>query len=163
MVYIYYWLLFFKKKNLKSTSTRKSFNSLWLYYNFLSLIVFYLLFMYSIVLEICIGGCLLEDCFCCYSQQITSAIANKSLISYNLIKRAPETQNQIPPFFSIWIFFHKHSWFTYLFNPSLLLPPTSQTLDISWAITADSSTLHIAHFEQNILFHTNINNKKCVK
>ena len=32
--------------------------------------------MYYILLEICIGGHFLEDCFCCYSQQIKSALAN---------------------------------------------------------------------------------------
>ena len=32
----------------------------------------------------------------------------------------------------------------YFFNSSLPLPPASQTLDISWAITAESSPLHIA-------------------
>ena len=49
--------------------------------------------MCHIVPEICIGGRFSEDCFYCYSQQIISAVANESLISYNLIKRAPETQN----------------------------------------------------------------------
>ena len=45
--------------------------------------------MYCIVLEICIGGHFLEDCFNCYLQQIKSVVANESLIPYNLIKRAP--------------------------------------------------------------------------
>ena len=49
--------------------------------------------MYCIVLEICIDGIILEDCFYCYSQQIISAVANEFLIPSNLIKRAPETQN----------------------------------------------------------------------
>ena len=44
--------------------------------------------MYYIVSEICIGGHFLEECFYCYSQRIKSAVANKSLIPYNLIKRA---------------------------------------------------------------------------
>ena len=48
--------------------------------------------MYYIVSEICIGGRFLEDCFYCYSQQIVSALANESLITYKLIKRAPETK-----------------------------------------------------------------------
>ena len=48
--------------------------------------------MCYIVSEICLGGRFLEDCFYCYSQQIISAIANESLIPYNLMKRAPETQ-----------------------------------------------------------------------
>ena len=43
--------------------------------------------------EICIDGHFLEDCFYCPSQKIISAVANESLIPYNLIKRAPETQN----------------------------------------------------------------------
>ena len=47
--------------------------------------------MYYIVLEICIGGPFLEDCFYGYSQQIISDVANESLIPYNLIKGAPET------------------------------------------------------------------------
>ena len=49
--------------------------------------------MYYIVSEICIGGRFLEDCFCCYIQQFISAVANEFLIPYNLINRAPETQN----------------------------------------------------------------------
>ena len=49
--------------------------------------------MYYIVLEMYIGERFLEDYFYCYSQQIMSAAANESLIPYNLIKRAPETQN----------------------------------------------------------------------
>ena len=49
--------------------------------------------MYYIVSEICIGGRFLEYCFYCYSQQIISSVANESLISYKLLKRAPETQN----------------------------------------------------------------------
>ena len=49
--------------------------------------------MYSKVLEICIDGHFLEDCFYCYFQQNISAAANESLIPYNLIKRAPKTQN----------------------------------------------------------------------
>ena len=40
--------------------------------------------IYYIVLEVCIGGRLLEDCFCCYSQQIISAVVDESLIPYNL-------------------------------------------------------------------------------
>ena len=46
--------------------------------------------MYYIVLEIFITGNFLEDYFCCYSQLIICAEDNKSLIPYNLIKRAPE-------------------------------------------------------------------------
>ena len=49
--------------------------------------------MYYIVLEICTVGRFLEEFFYYYSQQIISAIANESLIPYNFIKRAPETQN----------------------------------------------------------------------
>ena len=45
------------------------------------------------MLEICIGGSFLEDCFHWYSQQVISAAANKSLIPNNPIKRAPEAQN----------------------------------------------------------------------
>ena len=46
---------------------------------------------YYIVSEICIGGRFSEDCFHCYSQQIT--IATESLIPYNITKKTPETQN----------------------------------------------------------------------
>ena len=38
------------------------------------------------VLEICIGGGFLEDCFYCYSKQITFDVVNESLISCNFIK-----------------------------------------------------------------------------
>ena len=41
--------------------------------------------MYYIVPEISIGGYFLEDCFYCYSQQLQSAVANESLIPYNVI------------------------------------------------------------------------------
>ena len=55
-------------------------------------------------------------------------------------------------FFSIWVFFHEHSQFTgqqgkgggYLYNSSLPLPPLQKHLDISRAITAESSALRIA-------------------
>ena len=49
--------------------------------------------MYYIVSGIYIGGRFLEDCFYCYYQQIIFAVANESLIPYNLTKRASETQN----------------------------------------------------------------------
>ena len=49
--------------------------------------------MYYLVSEICIGGRFLEDCLYCYSQKILSPVAIESLILYNLIKGAPETQN----------------------------------------------------------------------
>ena len=49
--------------------------------------------MYYNVLEICIGGRFVGDCFYCNSQQIIYAVANESLIPYNIIKRAPETQS----------------------------------------------------------------------
>ena len=44
--------------------------------------------MHYIVPEKCIGERFLEDCFYCYSQEIISAVANQSLIPYNLIRRA---------------------------------------------------------------------------
>ena len=47
--------------------------------------------MYYIVPEKYIDGCFLEDCFYCYSQQITSVVAKEFLIPYNLIKGARET------------------------------------------------------------------------
>ena len=43
--------------------------------------------------EIYIGVRFLDDCSYCYSCQIISAVANESLIPYNLEIRAPETQN----------------------------------------------------------------------
>ena len=56
-------------------------------------------------------------------------------------------------FFSIWVFFHARSRFTgqqgkggggiYL-TPLYLFHPLHIHLDISWAITAESSPLHIA-------------------
>ena len=49
--------------------------------------------MYYIMSETYIDERFLEDCFYCFSQQIISAVANESPIPYNLIKRAPETQN----------------------------------------------------------------------
>ena len=51
--------------------------------------------MYYMVLEICIAGSRLEDCFYCYSQEIISAVDNESLTPHNLIQRAPETQNLV--------------------------------------------------------------------
>ena len=35
----------------------------------------------------------LRELFYCYSQQLVSGLANESLIPFNFIKRAPETQN----------------------------------------------------------------------
>ena len=37
-----------------------------------------------IVPQVCIGGRFLEGCFYCYSQEIISAVANKSLIPFDL-------------------------------------------------------------------------------
>ena len=48
--------------------------------------------MHYIVSEIGIGESFLEDCFHCYSKQITSAVTNESLIPFDLRKGAPETQ-----------------------------------------------------------------------
>ena len=45
----------------------------------------------QIVSEIYIDRRFLKDS--CYSQQIISAVAKEYLIPYNLIQRAPETQN----------------------------------------------------------------------
>ena len=49
--------------------------------------------VFAIVSEICIDGCFLEDCFYCYSRHMISSVANESQIPYNIMKRAPETQN----------------------------------------------------------------------
>ena len=118
MIYIHYWLLFFKNDNFKYTtaSQRLTFNYLSLFHIFFisSFFLSYYIFsnsypqrnitsvvytayhsesfccvMYYIVSEICIGGHFLEDCFYCYSQQIKSAVANESLIPHNLMKKAP--------------------------------------------------------------------------
>ena len=48
--------------------------------------------IYYIVLEICAGSRFLQESVYCYSQQFISAVANESLIPYNRMKRAPETQ-----------------------------------------------------------------------
>ena len=45
--------------------------------------------MYYLVSEIGIGAHFLEACSYFYFQQIKSAVANESLIPYNLMKRAP--------------------------------------------------------------------------
>ena len=56
-------------------------------------------------------------------------------------------------FFSIWVFFHEHSRITGLhagegegisLSPLYHFHPLYGHLDISWAITAESSPLHIA-------------------
>ena len=118
MIYIYYWLLFFKKDNFKFTtvSQRLTFHSFSLFHVFY-LIVFFLIIsfhtlmhketsfvqsvshiiyfesfcytMYYIVLQICIGGHFLEECFYCFSQRSKFSAANEDLIPYNLMKRAP--------------------------------------------------------------------------
>ena len=51
--------------------------------------------MYYKVPQIFIGGRFLRDCFHCYSQQIMSAVAKKSLIPYNFTKTAPETYKSL--------------------------------------------------------------------
>ena len=55
-------------------------------------------------------------------------------------------------FYSIWIFYCNHSWITGLqgkgegisLTPHCHFHPVHRHLDISWAITAESSPLHIA-------------------
>ena len=110
IVYIYYWQLVFKNDNLKYTATsqRRSFNSISFFSSFLFLLSLFKIsctkkhhsfnlysisytlsfcyVMYYIVLEICISGRFLEDCFYCYSWQIMFVMANESLIPSNLIK-----------------------------------------------------------------------------
>ena len=102
-----------------TTSQRRPFNSFLLFYSFYLIVFFFIISFqtlirkkdhvynlyiaysilsfcyvrYSIVSEICIGGCFLGDCVYCLSQQIISAVANVSLTLYNLIKRTLETQN----------------------------------------------------------------------
>ena len=154
MIYVHYWLLFFKNDNFKHTTTtqRRTFNSFSLFYFFfissfsnshrqrnitsIIYIAYRILFAISsfcyvrhyIESEICIVGRFLEDCFYCYSQQIISTAANVSLIPYNLMKVI---------------------WDSVTPNPN-----TNQTL----------KTLNTTQFlEQNIFFHTNINNKNTCK
>ena len=43
--------------------------------------------------EICIGRRFIEDSFYCYSQEIISVVGKESLTPYNLVPRAPVTQN----------------------------------------------------------------------
>ena len=75
----------------------------------------------------------LRELFYCYSQEIISAVANMSLIPYKLIKKAPETQNL-------------------LYCNTECQP----RLNKKCKNTAQFS-------EQEILFHTNINNKSTCK
>ena len=122
IIYIHYCLLIFKNNNVKyrTTSQILTLNSFSLFYIFfissfsflLSLFKFsctmkhhtynlyrishtlsFCFVRYYVVSEIRIGGRFLEECFYCYSQQIISDVVNVSLIPYNLIKRAPATQN----------------------------------------------------------------------
>ena len=49
--------------------------------------------IYYVVSQIYISGRFLRDFFYCFSQQFMSTVANESLIPYNHIKRAAETQS----------------------------------------------------------------------
>ena len=117
MIYIHYWQLFLKNDNFEYTvSQGLTFISFSLFCIFFILSFFFLLslfklsctkkhhvynlyrisyslsfwyLMYYIVLEICIGGHFLEDCFYCLSQKVISAITNESLVLYNVIEREP--------------------------------------------------------------------------
>ena len=102
MLYMYYWLLFFKNDNLKCTSCffyylfsnshaqRNIRSIIYIAYHILSdfLLCNVLLSVGSLYWSTFVKELLLLR----YSQQIISAVANESLIPYN-IKRAPETQN----------------------------------------------------------------------
>ena len=63
-----------------------------------------------------------------------------------------ESFQVLPFFFSIWVFFHEHSWITGLQGKGEGIPLTPhyhfhmlhRHLDISWAITGESSPFHIA-------------------
>ena len=122
-LYIYYWLIdqYPNNDNLKYTAIpQRSFNSFSLFYIFflssfsfwsslfkLSFtkkhhvyILYYISYtlsrcyaMHYIVPEIRIGGKFLKNYFYCYSQEIISAVAEESLIPYNLIHTASETLN----------------------------------------------------------------------
>ena len=83
--------------------------------------------------EIYVGGGSLEDCFYCYSQQIISAIPRESLIPYNLIQRAAQTQN------------------LKCYNTECHPKPNQTNVNTAQFL------------EQKILFHTNINNKNLGK
>ena len=117
MIYIHYWQLFLKNDNFEYTvSQGLTFISFSLFCIFFILSFFFLLslfklsctkkhhvynlyrisyslsfwyLMYYIVLEICVGGHFLEDCFYCSSQKVISAITNESLVLYNVIEREP--------------------------------------------------------------------------
>ena len=118
MIYIHYWLLFFKNDNFECTIFQRIYflsrcftffissfsfllslfklsctkkHHIYNLYCILYTLSFYYV-MYYIVSEIYIGRRVLEDCIFWYSQQIISAVANVSLIPYNLFKGAPETQ-----------------------------------------------------------------------
>ena len=107
---VFYWLLFFKNDNLKYTAAPqiRSFNFFSLFYILLSLfklsctkkyhvynqyrISYTLSFCYVIhyiVSEVCIGRRFFKVCF----PTNYIAVTNESLIPYNLMKGAPETQS----------------------------------------------------------------------
>ena len=101
MFYMYYWLLFFKNDSLKCTScffyylfsnshVQRNRSIIYIAYHILSdfLLCNVLLSVGSLYWSTFVKELLLLR----YSQQIISAVANESLIPYN-IKRAPETQN----------------------------------------------------------------------
>ena len=106
-----------------------------------------------VLLEI-LGTVALTSCEC-----ERSGSALKRLNTY---LRASRGQNRLNPlglmhinldvdFFFIWVFFHNHSRITGLqgkgegisLTPHYHFHPLQRYLDISWAITAESSSLHI--------------------
>ena len=80
-----------------------------------------------------------------FAQQHGLSISTKDLI-------CQKTEDEPAYFFSIWVFFHEHSRITGLqgkgegisLTPHYHFHPLHGHLDISWAITAESSLLHIA-------------------
>ena len=90
------------------------------------------------------------------TKTVLTAIENKIPSVSNLLKktdyRLKLQKLKINFFFSVWVFFHEHSQFTgqqgkgegiYL-TPLYRFHPLHRHLDISRAITAESSPLHIA-------------------
>ena len=93
-------------------------------------------------------GCLLDYS---YFQDYYKMIAI-DLNKQQAVDADPRTIQQINFFFSIWVFFHKHSRITGLqgkgegisLTPHYHFHPLHRQLDISRAITAESSPRHIA-------------------
>ena len=87
LFYIFFSFIIFLLSLFKLLYTKRQ--NVYKFYRITYTLIFSYL-MYYKVLRICIGGRFSEDCFYCFSQQITSAVAKASLIAYYLIQKAPE-------------------------------------------------------------------------